>query len=136
YNTGLPRGFTKRRADITAPKAIKDFVELHHLGNVKLRKLPRGEKRPAIFSGSDPAHDGGKDAGDDGTSDVLGRMAVAVHKGFLRQRACAHPGGLKGVRGSFPLAERPEVAFIGCSNVGKSSLMNSITRTMKLAEAK
>ncbi|CAE8711849.1 unnamed protein product, partial [Polarella glacialis] len=108
YNTGLPRGFTKRRADITAPKAIKDFVELHHLGNVKLRKLPRGEKRPAIFSGSDPAHDGGKDAGDDGTSDVLGRMAVAVHKGFLRQRACAHPGGLKGVRGSFPLAERPE----------------------------
>ena len=36
----------------------QDFIELHQLGNRKLPKLKRGERRPAIFAGSDPAHDG------------------------------------------------------------------------------
>ena len=67
---------------------------------------------------------------DDGRSDTLGRMAIAVHKGFLRQRARCHPNGEEA-----PSPERPEVAFIGASNVGKSSLMNALTRTQQLAPA-
>lgn len=130
----LPRIFKRRRGEAEAPKAIKNFIELHQLGLRKLPKLARGETRPAIFCGSDPAHDGRRGAVDDGRGDSLGRMAVAVHKGFMRQRARCHPTG--DVTGSFPLPERPEVAFIGASNVGKSSLLNALTRTQKLAPAK
>eukprot|EP00439_Symbiodinium_sp_Y106_P044091 s5845_g5.t1 len=130
----LPGFFRMRRAQAEPPKAIKDFIALHQLGNVKLPKLKRGEHRPAIFAGSDPAHDGRRGAVDDGRGDTLGRMATAVHKGFLRQRARCHPG--LGQTTSAPLPERPEVAFIGASNVGKSSLLNSLTRTQQLAPAK
>ncbi|CAE7636849.1 engB [Symbiodinium necroappetens] len=126
----LPGFFRMRRAQAEPPKAIKEFIALHQLGNVKLPKLKRGEHRPAIFAGFDPAHDGRRGAVDDGRGDTLGRMAAAVHKGFLRQRARCHPSS------SPPLAERPEVAFIGASNVGKSSLLNSLTRTQQLAPAK
>eukprot|EP00435_Cladocopium_sp_Y103_P064034 s332_g25.t1 len=132
----LPRVFKKRRGEAEAPKPIKNFIELHQLGLRKLPKLARGETRPAIFCGSDPAHDGRRGAVDDGRGDSLGRMAVAVHKGFMRQRARCHPTGLRDEVGSFPLPERPEVAFIGASNVGKSSLLNALTRTQKLAPAK
>lgn len=132
----LPRIFKKRRAEAEPPKAIQDFIQLHQLGLYKLPKLKQGEKRPAIFAGSDPAHDGRRGAVDDGRSDALGRMAIAVHKGFMRQRARCHPLGLRDAVGSFPLPERPEVAFIGASNVGKSSLLNALTRTQKLAPAK
>jgi len=130
----LPGFFRMRRAQAEPPKAIKEFIALHQLGNVKLPKLKRGEHRPAIFAGSDPAHDGRRGAVDDGRGDTLGRMATAVHKGFLRQRARCHPG--LGQTTSAPLPERPEVAFIGASNVGKSSLLNSLTRTQQLAPAK
>ncbi|CAE7246790.1 GTPBP8 [Symbiodinium sp. CCMP2592] len=129
----LPGFFRMRRAQAEPPKAIKEFIALHQLGNVKLPKLKRGEHRPAIFAGSDPAHDGRRGAVDDGRGDTLGRMATAVHKGFLRQRARCHPGLQTS---SAPLPERPEVAFIGASNVGKSSLLNSLTRTQQLAPAK
>lgn len=132
----LPRAFRTRRKATTAPTAIKDYVEKHQLGNRKLRKLKRGIHRPVMFSGSDPVHNGIIDAVDDGKDTKLGRLAVAVHKGFLRLRASSLPGGLRGQPGVFPTAERPEIAFIGASNVGKSSLLNSLTRTMKLAEAK
>ncbi|CAK8989337.1 unnamed protein product [Durusdinium trenchii] len=127
----LPRAFRIRLSEAFVPKSIKDFIELHQLGNRKLPKLKRGERRPAIFAGSDPAHDGRQGSVDDGRSDTLGRMAIAVHKGFLRQRARCHPNGEEA-----PSPERPEVAFIGASNVGKSSLMNALTRTQQLAPAK
>jgi len=90
---------------------------------------------PVHFSGSDPQHNGMRDSADDGNTSSIGRMANAVQKGFMRQRATAYISGLRGQPGVFPVAERPEVAFIGASNVGKSSLLNSLTRTMKLAEA-
>jgi GTP-binding protein len=35
--------------------------------------------------------------------------------------------------GDFPVADLPEVAFLGRSNVGKSSLLNSLAGTKKLA---
>ncbi|CAJ1328392.1 unnamed protein product [Effrenium voratum] len=126
----LPGAFKKRRAQAEPPQAIKDFVELHKLGNVKRPKLPRGETWAQIFAGTDPAHDGSRYSRDDGRGDTLGRMAIAVHKGFMRQRARTP------VQGPFTLPERPEVAFIGASNVGKSSLLNALTRTQKLAPAK
>lgn len=132
----LPRAFRQRRKAMEAPPAIKEHVELHALGNRKLRKLPRGEHRPVHFSGSDPLHNGIREALDDGCDTDLGKMAVAISKGTLRERARSHPAGLRGQRGVFPLAERPEIAFIGASNVGKSSLLNAITCTMKLAEAR
>lgn len=135
YQCLLPQSFIRRRKATEAPASIKEHIELHQLGKRTLRKWPRGEHRPKHFSGSDPAHNGMRDSIDDGKIDTLGRMAVAVHKGFLRLRATCHPSGLRGQPGVFPLAERPEVAFIGCSNVGKSSMLNAITRTMKLAEA-
>lgn len=136
YQSLLPQSFLRRRKEATAPQPIREHIEIHQLGKRTLRKWPRGEHRPKPFSGSDPAHNGMRDSVDDGKTTSLGRLAVAVHKGFLRLRASSHPGGLRGQRGIFPLAERPEVAFIGCSNVGKSSLLNAITRTMKLAEAR
>ena len=123
------RFFRKRRAEAEAPEAIKEFIALHQLGKLKLPRLKRELHRPAIFAGSDPAHDGRKGSVDDGRGDTLGRMAIAVHKGFLRQRARCHPSQ------TIP-PERPEVAFIGASNVGKSSLLNALTRTQKLAPAK
>jgi len=136
YTSLLPPSFLQRRRETGAPAAIKEHVEQHQLGKRTLRKWPKGEHRPKHFSGSDPAHNGMRDSADDGKTSTLGRLAVAVHSGFLRCRASCHPAGLRGQLGVWPLAERPEVAFIGCSNVGKSSLLNSITRTMKLAEAK
>jgi len=136
YHSLLPRSFLNRRRHTSAPASIKEHIELHQLGKRTLRKWPKGEHRPKHFSGSDPAHNGMRDSADDGKTSTLGRLAVAVQRGFLRLRASSHPQGLRGRPGTFPLAERPEVAFIGCSNVGKSSLLNAVTRTMKLAEAR
>ena len=125
----VPKFFKRRLREAEAPESIKDFIKLHQLGNRVLPRLKRGEHYPAPFSGSDPAHDGRRGAVDDGKTDTLGRMAVAVHKGFMRQRAQCHPNP---VTKAYPLPERPEVAFIGASNVGKSSLLNALTRTQKL----
>mmetsp|Transcript_36922 Transcript_36922/g.117483 ORF Transcript_36922/g.117483 Transcript_36922/m.117483 type:complete len:541 (-) Transcript_36922:149-1771(-) len=136
YANLLPRSFLARQKRTQAPASIKDHIELHQLGRRVLRRWPRGEQRPRPFSGSDPAHNGMLDSVDDGKTSSMGRLAVAVHKGFLRHRASSHPAGLRGQPGVFPLAERPEAAFIGCSNVGKSSLLNAMTRTMQLAEAR
>ncbi|MBR5163785.1 MAG: 50S ribosome-binding GTPase, partial [Schwartzia sp.] len=36
-------------------------------------------------------------------------------------------------REQYPSVERPEIVFIGRSNVGKSSLINSLTRVRNLA---
>ena len=47
-------------------------------------RLPRGETRPAVFCGADPAHDGRRGAVDDGRTDSLGRMATAVHKAAMK----------------------------------------------------
>lgn len=136
YAKILPQAFWRRKKAAQPPKAIKEHIELNQLGTRTLRKWPRGEHRPRHFSGSDPAHNGMRDSLDDGTDTKFGRMAIAVHKGFLRHRASCYVSGLRNQPGVFPLAERPEIAFLGRSNVGKSSLLNAITRTMKLAEAR
>lgn len=135
YGRMLPRKFIKRRKETAAPRAVKDHIVQHMLGYIKWRRLPKGEHRPKQFSGSDPAHNGLWDSVDDGSDSTLGRMANAIHKGFMRQRATSPCAGLPGRPGEFPQALRPEIAFIGRSNVGKSSLMNAITRTQKLADA-
>eukprot|EP00931_Biecheleriopsis_adriatica_P059209 TRINITY_DN35394_c0_g1_i1.p1 TRINITY_DN35394_c0_g1~~TRINITY_DN35394_c0_g1_i1.p1 ORF type:complete len:505 (+),score=91.14 TRINITY_DN35394_c0_g1_i1:163-1515(+) len=132
----VTKSWRQRRTEVEAPRAIKDFIELHRLGDRPLRKLKRGTRRQQVFAGADPAHSNEPDAMDDGKDSTLGRLAVALHRGFLRHRARCHPAGDPEQRGTFPLAERPEVAFIGPSNVGKSSLLNAITRTQKLAEAR
>jgi len=132
----LPHKVRTRIKGIETPKAIREHIDTNQLGKRTMNRLPKAERRKVIFSGSDPAHNGTRYSIDDGTGSVLGRMAIAVHKGFLRQRASCYPRGMRDQLGQFPLAERPEVAFIGASNVGKSSLLNAITRTMKLAEAR
>lgn len=50
-----------------------------------------------------------------------------------RERAPWHFAGAVSAGGTPPILELPEVAFAGKSNVGKSSLINSITRTRGLA---
>lgn len=128
--------FIQRCKDAEPSMGIKEHVEKHQLGRRKLEKLPRGMHRPVVFSGSDPAHNGQRGSTDDGSEDQLGRMANAVAKGFMRQRASSYCNGIRAQPGVYPRAERPEFAFIGASNVGKSSLMNALTRTQKLAEAR
>jgi len=135
YMAVLPKNVRRRIKETEPPELIKQHVELHGLGRRRLRKLPKGIHRPVHFSGSDPMHNGKIDSRDNGDTSSMGRMAKAVHNGFMRLRATAYPAGLRGQPGVFPMAERPEVAFIGESNVGKSSLLNSLTRTMKLAPA-
>lgn len=132
----LPRTFLKRVKNASVPTSIAEHIELHQLGKRRLRMLPRGITRPKDFSGSDPAHNGRMDSLDDGKVDTLGRMAAAVGDGFMRRRASSYCNGLRDQPGVFPLAERPEFAFIGASNVGKSSMLNALTRTQALAEAR
>lgn len=136
YEAMLPWQFRRRVKAATSPRPLLYHIEMNQLGLRKKRKWPKGEHRPKYFSGSDPAHNGMRDSFDDGKDSTIGRMAIAVWKGFLRHRAESFCGGLRAQPGVFPMAERPEVAFIGCSNTGKSSLLNAITRTMKLAEAR
>ncbi|MDG2307352.1 MAG: ribosome biogenesis GTP-binding protein YihA/YsxC [Candidatus Binatia bacterium] len=50
-----------------------------------------------------------------------------------RERAPWHFAGAVSAGGTPPVLEFPEVAFAGKSNVGKSSLINNITRTRGLA---
>jgi len=132
----VPRNMRERLKELTTPPAIKEYIETNLLGNRTRDRLPKGERRWVPFCGADPAHNGQRKAVDDGSGTALGKMANSVHNGFLRCRAECHPAGLRDEPGVYPPPERPEVAFIGASNVGKSSLLNTITRTMKLAEAR
>lgn len=131
----IPRTVYRRFKAIEPPVAVKQYIEDCRLGKRKKRILKKAERRVVPFDGSDPVHNGKRYSEDDGRGSTLGRMAVAMHKGFLRHRATSFANGMLGRPGEFPLAERPEVAFIGASNVGKSSLLNAITRTQHLAEA-
>mmetsp|Transcript_58753 Transcript_58753/g.140008 ORF Transcript_58753/g.140008 Transcript_58753/m.140008 type:complete len:493 (+) Transcript_58753:63-1541(+) len=135
YFDTYPHQFARRLKEASPRISVKAHVEREQLGNRTRKRLPKGEKYPVDFSGYDPMHNGERYSLDDGRKTRLEAMATSVHKGFLRRRASCPPGGLRGKLGVYPDAERSEVAFIGMSNVGKSSLLNAVTRTMKLAPA-
>eukprot|EP00445_Apocalathium_hangoei_P009832 CAMPEP_0203870656 /NCGR_PEP_ID=MMETSP0359-20131031/18346_1 /ASSEMBLY_ACC=CAM_ASM_000338 /TAXON_ID=268821 /ORGANISM="Scrippsiella Hangoei, Strain SHTV-5" /LENGTH=572 /DNA_ID=CAMNT_0050789325 /DNA_START=6 /DNA_END=1724 /DNA_ORIENTATION=- len=124
----------ERRIKYQQPyKMVSDYIDQNKLGKRFQRTLKRGLSRPKHFSGSDPEKNGLHDARADGNDTPYGRLANECHKGFLRLRATSHINGMvKGMVGQYPVAERPEVAFIGHSNAGKSSLLNAITRTAGL----
>ena len=60
---------------------------------------------------------------------VLGRSDIIKYlQNIENNKACYHNEYLTSVvkPGNFPIWNRPEIAFIGRSNCGKSSLLNSI----------
>ncbi|CAK0840790.1 unnamed protein product [Prorocentrum cordatum] len=139
YVAMVPEVYKGRVRDAHPKEAVKRHIEALRLGKRTKRRLPKGPngqaiQRPKHFSGSDPVHNGLIDSIDNGKTSPLGEMAVRLSKGYLRLQAEAYMNGVKGQHGVFPVAMRPEVAFIGASNAGKSSLMNAITRTQKLAD--
>lgn len=139
YSAMVPEIHKGRVRDAHPKEAVKNHIEALRLGKRTKRRLPKGADgrkihRPKYFSGSDPVHNGLIDSRDDGKTSPLGRMAVGLSKGRLRLQAISYMSGVRGQNGVFPVAERPEVAFIGASNAGKSSLLNAITRTQELAD--
>lgn len=59
-------------------------------------------------------------------------MGISKHANTLFSRPCVFIAGVQ-TSPNFPPSTLPEIAFIGRSNVGKSSLINAITRRKSLA---
>jgi GTP-binding protein len=79
----------------------------------------------------------GEDVGDDVRDDVVESSSVEATGEASRDplviRRVEYLGPMAGAGGWRPEARLPEVAFSGRSNVGKSSLINALTRRKKLA---
>lgn len=112
--------------------ALKEYIEMEHLGRRHKRKWKKGIKYPSPFSGYDPWHGFLPDAIDDGMATGIDRMATKILLGRMYFRHSCDAAGLQ--PGGFPDARRPEVLVIGRVNSGKSSLINAITRTNRIAE--